>query len=623
MRTLNSASIAAVLLAAGAAGLRAQAVQPGFATPARQGGANIAAGTSMAFAPDGRLFVAQQGGQVKVIKNGALLGTSFLELSVNSADERGLLGIAFDPDYAVNRFFYVFYTRSGSTTNRVARYVASAASPDLRDAAVAEDVLLDIPTGGGTPAYHNGGALHFGIDGKLFVAVGEGHQSANAQNPANIYGKLLRLNPDGSIPSDNPTSFQGVATALGAPSAVWCIGLRNPFTFAVQPGSGRIFINDVGQDQWEEINDGIAGRNYGWSGGTTDGRRSSANFTDSVFEYPHSGATPSGNVITGGAFYNPGVVQYPASYVGKYFFADSGTGNFIYVLDPAAAAVAPFVAAANNPVDLDVGPDGALYYLARGGANPGVYRVAYTAVAAQGIVVSTDKLPVGEGAVSAFNVRLAANPGATVVVDVARTLGDASVTAAPPTLTFNGSTWQVDQPVTVTAAQDDGDASDDGATITLSSAGLESRTVAVTAVDNDDDPGAPVVRIALPVQGQSVSGTQAEFYGHATDATATTQATFYIDGGLAYTDANTLGHYHFGGGHAGWNTTGLADGPHVLQMRVSDGTSVGIHEITVLVSNGSGGGGGAGGGGGCGLTGAELALLLAALSRAKRRLLVK
>lgn len=610
MDHVKRCALAVLLLAAAAAAVHAQTVPSGFGTPVQVGG-DIVDGTAMAFAPDGRIFVCRQAGEVRVIKNGAHLPDAFLTLSVNGAGERGLLGIAFDPEFSVNRFVYVFYTMSGGTVNRVARY---AANGDVRDTGVAEQVLIDLPSdAAGDPAYHNGGALHFGPDGKLYIGVGEAHASANAQNRASVFGKILRLNPDGSIPADNPTSFQGIAGTNAAPTAAWCAGLRNPFTFAFQPGTGRMFINDVGQDQWEEINEGGAGLNFGWAGGTTDGVRNQAGFTDSVYEYPHAGGPPAGNVITGGTFYNPGVAAYPASYVGRYFFADSGSGNFIYVLDPATRAVAPFATGnANNPVDLDVGPDGLLYYLARGNsyAGPGVYRVPYTGTPTQGIVVSTDKLTVNEGATAVVNVRLAANPGGTLVVDVARTLGDASVTAAPPTLTFTGGTWSADQAVTLTAAQD-GDLSDDGATITLSAPGLAARTVVATAVDNDDNASAPVVRIAQPLNGDVVSGTKAEFYGHVTDASAVAQAQFFIDGVLAYTDPNVLGHYHFNGGHASWDTTGLSNGPHVLQMRASDGSFTGVHEVTVIVQNAGGGGGGGGGSGGsCGLTGLEPLLLL-------------
>src|SRR6185436_20895725 len=99
---------------------------------------------------------------------------------------------------------------------------------------------------------------------------------------------ILRYNPDGSIPADNPSSFPGIAgTTAGANQAIWAVGLRNPFTFAFQPGTGRLFINDVGEVTWEEINDGIAGRNYGWAGGSTDGVRNLPNFTDPLFVYNH------------------------------------------------------------------------------------------------------------------------------------------------------------------------------------------------------------------------------------------------------------------------------------------------------------------------------------------------
>ena len=107
---------------------------------------------------------------------------------------------------------------------------------------------------------HNGGAIHFGPDGKLYIAVGENADSANAQTLADLLGKMLRINSDGSVPMDNP--FYSVA--VGVNRATWSLGLRNPFTFAFQPGTGRMLINDVGQYTWEEINEGVAGANYGW-----------------------------------------------------------------------------------------------------------------------------------------------------------------------------------------------------------------------------------------------------------------------------------------------------------------------------------------------------------------------
>src|SRR5438067_430587 len=212
--------------------------------------------SAMAFAPDGRLFVLEQTGAVRVIKNGSLLATPFLTLTVDSSGERGLLGIAFDPNFAADHFLYLYHTVPGSPAhNRVSRFTAAG------DSAVSgsQVVIADLdPLSGATN--HNGGGMHFGPDGKLYVGVGENANGANAQTLANRLGKLLRLNSDGSIPADNPFS----TTAAGANRSIWAYGLRNPFTFAFQAGTGRLFINDVGANTWEEVNVGAAGANYGW-----------------------------------------------------------------------------------------------------------------------------------------------------------------------------------------------------------------------------------------------------------------------------------------------------------------------------------------------------------------------
>ncbi len=204
--------------------------------------------TSMAFAPDGRLFVCLQQGQVRVIKNGFLLSTPFLSIPVDSLNERGLLGIAFDPNFATNHYVYLYHTIPGSPPhNRISRYTAAG------DIAVSnsEAVILDLNSLSGD--HNNGGALHFGPDGKLYVGVGDGGNSSNAQTLSNLLGKILRINADGSIPADNP--FYNTAT--GNNRAIWALGLKNPFTFAFQPGSSRMFINDVGTAFYEEINDGL------------------------------------------------------------------------------------------------------------------------------------------------------------------------------------------------------------------------------------------------------------------------------------------------------------------------------------------------------------------------------
>lgn len=325
--------------------------------------------TAMAFAPDGRLFVCQQGGQLRVIKNGSLLATPFVTVTVDAVGERGLLGIAFDPNFALNHYVYVYYTAtSPAIHNRVSRFTANG------DVAVAgsEVVLLDLNNLSGA-SNHNGGAMHFGTDGKLYIAVGDNATSAHSQTLANLLGKMLRINSDGTIPTDNP--FYGTAT--GVNRSIWALGLRNPFTFAVQPGTGRIFINDVGQNTWEEINDGIAGANYGWPGCEGFCSPANPNYRDPIFRYSHASGNTSGYCIAGGAFYNPATVQFPGTNVGVYFFADYVNG-WIRKLDPAQGnQVSAFATGVNEPVDLKVGADGRLYYLARG--SGAVYAISYVA----------------------------------------------------------------------------------------------------------------------------------------------------------------------------------------------------------------------------------------------------
>ena len=321
--------------------------------------------TAMDFAPDGRLFVCLQGGQLRVIKNGALLTTPFVTISVDSTGERGLLGVAFDPNFASNNFVYVYYTVSTSPRhNRVSRFTAQG---DV--AAAGSEVVLFELDNLSSATNHNGGAIHFGPDAKLYVGVGENANGANSQTLANLLGKILRINSDGSIPSDNPFN----TTATGNNRAIWSLGLRNPFTFAFHPATGRLFINDVGQSTWEEINDGIAGSNYGWP--TTEGATSNPSFRSPLFSYGHGSTATTGCAIAGGTFYNPPTVNFPASYVGQYFFADLCTG-WIRVFDPASGTATGFATGINQPVDLKVSADGSLYYLSIGSAS--VFKVRFT-----------------------------------------------------------------------------------------------------------------------------------------------------------------------------------------------------------------------------------------------------
>ena len=388
--------IAVVIIAGAQAPMRAAALPSGFGETLVANG--LESPTAMQFAPDGRLFVAEQGGRLRVIKDGVLLPTPFLTLTVSSSGERGLLGVAFDPDFAVNHFVYVYYTATTPAIhNRISRFTATG------DVAVAgsEVILLDL-NNLSSATNHNGGALAFGQDGKLYAAVGENANGNNAQSFDNLLGKMLRLNPDGSIPADNPF----FSTALGANRAIWALGLRNPFTFAFHPTLASMFINDVGQSTWEEINDGMAGANYGWP--TTEGPTTDPRFVSPRYAYTHSGGACA---ITGGTFYAPLTTQFPADYVDDYFFADYCAG-WIRKLDPAAGnAVVTFATGIASPVDLKVSDDGSLYYLARGsGGNTGVvYRISYNATAPT-ITQQPVSRTVAPGTAVTFSVR-ASGPG--------------------------------------------------------------------------------------------------------------------------------------------------------------------------------------------------------------------
>ena len=319
--------------------------------------AGLANPTAMEIAPDGRVFVCLQGGHLRVIKNGALLSTPFLTVNTDATGERGLLGIAFDPNFTTNNFIYIYYTVPSSPRfNRVSRFTANG------DVVVpgSEQVIFTLDNLSATN--HNGGAIHFGPDGNLYIAAGENAVTDNSQTLSNVLGKILRINADGSIPGDNP--FFNLAS--GKNRAIWALGLRNPFTFAFQPGTTRMFINDVGASSWEEINDGIAGSNYGWS--ITEGPTSDPRFRSPLFAYAHIIGPTGGCAIAGGTFYNPPTVQFPASFLGKYFFADLCSG-WIRVFDPSNNTAAGFATGINQPVDLKVGADGSLYYLSIGASS--------------------------------------------------------------------------------------------------------------------------------------------------------------------------------------------------------------------------------------------------------------
>lgn len=354
--------------------------------------------TAMEVAPNGDLWVLQQGGAVKRFRPGSttadVVGT-LGGLGLDSNGERGLLGIAFDPQYATNKFVYLYYTATTPNShNRVSRFTVNDSDPtdyylEGTDTTPADagstgtptqSIVVDLtPLSGATN--HNGGAIHFGPDGKLYIATGDNADGANSQTLNNRLGKILRINSDGTIPTDNP--FYN--TAPGDSRSIWALGLRNPYTFAFRPGTGRMYINDVGQNTWEEINDGIAGSNYGWpntEGNTGTPPGGPGTYRGPLYTYAHGSGTFQGFAITGGAFYDPATPAFPAAYSGDYFFADYVSG-WIHVRDAATGNVDEFATGADGPVDLRVTADGSLLYLSRG--SGAVFRVRYTATSAPGL----------------------------------------------------------------------------------------------------------------------------------------------------------------------------------------------------------------------------------------------
>jgi glucose/arabinose dehydrogenase len=317
--------------------------------------------TDMEFAPDGRLFVTEDVGRLRIAKPDGTLAT-FLNIStkVDSAGERGLLALTFDPGFSTNRYVYLHYTKKATSStpahNRVVRVTASG------DRTVVGSEKLILRLNNQTAATdHQGGAIDFGKDGKLYISTGDNATPDKAQQLTNLFGKMLRINKSGTIPTDNPF----YSKASGNNRAIWASGLRNPFKFAVQPATGTIFVNDVGENTWEEINQLKKGANYGWP--VHEGAANDPQYVDPIFAYGHDGGDPAttGCSITGGTFYNPATAQFPTKYEGDYFFAEF-CGGWIRSLDPATGQASGFATGLEKPIDLEVSKAGELYYLSRG-----------------------------------------------------------------------------------------------------------------------------------------------------------------------------------------------------------------------------------------------------------------
>lgn len=336
------------------AGFSQQMVANGFVKP-----------SVFAFAPDGRLFVAQQTGAVRVVKNGSLLVRPFVKITVNATGERGLQGIAFDPAFNTNHYIYVYYTLPSKVNNRISRFTASG------DTVVpgSETVVLDLDSV--HSVNDNGGILQFGLDGKLYVSVGENSNPPNAQNLDTYLGKILRINSDGSVPTGNPFT-----TGSAQRRRVWAYGVRNPYTIAVQPVTGRIFMNDVGTSNWEEINDcTTGGNNYGMP--YAEGMSTNPNYTNPIYAYAHGSVVGQGCAVTGGTFFSPTSTSYPNSYKGKYFFLDYCGGWIdMLTLSGTTAVRSNFASGLGSlMIGMATGPDGNLYYLSR--TTNAIYKIVY------------------------------------------------------------------------------------------------------------------------------------------------------------------------------------------------------------------------------------------------------
>jgi glucose/arabinose dehydrogenase len=289
---------------------------------------------AMAHAYDGRLFVVERAGRIRIIDaSGNLLTIPFLDIThlvLDSPNERGLLGLAFHPDYPNTPYFYVNYTADPGGDTVVARYSVSA-NPNIAD----PNSALQILTFNQPEWNHNGGDLKFGPrDGYLYISTGDGGSGGdpwnNAQNRNTLLGKILRIDVDGgtpyAIPPDNP--FVGIPNTA---AEIWALGLRNPWRISFDRLNGDMYIGDVGQGAWEEVDyqphTSSGGENYGWrcyEGNhpyNMDGCRSAGNYVFPVAEYDH----PTGYAVTGGFVYRGS--SYP-TLQGWYVYADYATSRF-------------------------------------------------------------------------------------------------------------------------------------------------------------------------------------------------------------------------------------------------------------------------------------------------------
>lgn len=306
--------------------------------------------TDLKIAPDGRIFIAEKGGKVRIVENGILLDDPFYTVQTQTPGERGLDGLVLDPDFETNGFVYLYYTLPNENRNVVAR-VTDAGNTAIPGSEV-EILRLDQMWA----AFHNGAGMVFDATGALVLGVGDGTSLTLAQRMDSRLGKILRINPDGSIPTDNPFYAQNT----GLNRAIAAYGIRNPYTMAVSRHSGRIFFNDVGNDSFEEVNEYIMGKNYGWH--LLEGPLNGAAAPDNRYEDPiHVYNHDFGCAVVGATFYEPDLNLFPEGYYGKYFFMELCEGK-VMAMNPDNFEVEVFASdmgpGYNN---ITTSPDGFLY----------------------------------------------------------------------------------------------------------------------------------------------------------------------------------------------------------------------------------------------------------------------
>lgn len=540
------------------------------------------------FAPDGRLFVWQKNGQVRIIKNGALLSQPFFALGnkVNISGDRGLIGLALDPNFATNGYVYLLYVyegggNPGDSGAKTARLTRIQADPTNLDVALTNSEVILLGTLSNAPCSqypegsdcmasdsiaHTVGTVRFAPDGKLLVGMGDGSSpffldplAFRAQNLNYYNGKILRLNPDGTAPSDNPF-YDGNPNSVR--SKVYAYGLRSPYRFGVHPTTGEIIIGDVGHTKWEEVNRG-AGKNFGWPcyegngpqqafrnafPGQCDGVTA---VTAPLYTYAHG----DGASVIGGPYYT--ATQFPSQYHGNYFFADY-VQNFIrrVVFDSSnnVVSIENFATDLTTLVTLELGPDGALYYLELETGK--LRRIRFTSSAP--VVVATATRPsLAEPYKVVFSSQGTVDPGGTALTYLWEFGDGATSTAANPTHLYPAT-----GPRTYTAQ------------LTATNIyGLGASTTVNVVVGSNQ----PLATILTPADGITVNiGSTVSFSGAGSDPDETLPASAL--------NWNVLLH-HDGHVHPGLSVSGPG-GSFVIENHGTEGTY--FYEIKLTVTDSSG-----------------------------------